>query len=122
MIGNREPTEDDLHVFTKMFLVAMRNHHGDKNANALRDFFDPRYLKEHGLTDCDLHAQMAAVGNIRSYEIADDRRTILSFVETKEEPNAKEPVKELILIRVSLRERRLPLVPPKAPDPKTGSF
>ncbi len=121
LIGDREPTDDDLDSFTKMFLVAMRNHHQDKNANALREFLDPRYLKEYHLTEGDLHAQMAAVGNIRSYEIAADRRTILCFVETKEDA-IKEPVKELILIRVSFHERRLYLVPPSEPDRKTGSF
>lgn len=36
-------------------------------------------------------------------------------METKEDPNAKEPLKELILIPVALHEGNLFLVPPKAP-------
>jgi hypothetical protein len=122
-IGNRtEPNDDDLHVITKMFLVAMRNHHTDKNGNALRGYFDPRYLKKHNLTDRDLSVQMAAVWNIYNYVIADDRQTILCFVDTKENPNAKEPVKEAILLRIVLLEGKLYVSPVKAPDAKSGSF
>src|SRR5215207_9636067 len=122
-IGNRtEPDDTDLFVMTKMFLVAMRNHHKDKNGNALRGYFDPRYLKQHTLTDRDLSVQMAAVGDIHNYVIADDRRTILCFVDTKENPNAKEPVKEAILLRIVLHEGKLYLAPVKAPDAKTGTF
>src|SRR5262245_7772318 len=61
-IGDRdEPDLDQLHVITKTFLVGMRRHHGDANANALRHYFDPRYLKKHNLIDKDLHVELAAV-------------------------------------------------------------
>ena len=116
---DKEPDDDQIHVFTKTFLVTMRKHHGDKNANALREYLDPRYLKQHNLTDRDLAARMAPVGDILNYVIADDRRTVLCVVETKANPNA--PVKEAILLRLSVHEGK-PYLSPKAPDPKTGSF
>ena len=43
-------------------------------------------------------------------------------METKVDPNAREPLKESILIRVALPEGKHFLVPRKVPDSKTGSF
>jgi hypothetical protein len=116
----REPNQDDYNVFTKTFLVGMRNHHGDKNANALREFIDPRYLKKHGLTERDLSAEVLAVGNIHNYLVADDKQTILCLVETEENP--RQAVNETILLRVAVHEGKLYLSPVKAPDPTTGAF
>ena len=56
-VGNRaggEPTEEDLVRFAKTFCSRMRTQ-GDRNA--FRDFFDPRYLAMHGLTDRALRSQ-----------------------------------------------------------------
>ncbi len=115
-----EPNEDQVLAFTKTFLVAMRTHHGDRNGNAIREYFDPHYLKKYHLLDRDLAVQMAPIGNIWNYEVADDRRTILCLVETQATPNA--PVKEALLLRVAVHEGKLYVSPVKAPDPKTGSF
>jgi len=114
----KEPDEDQRNVFTKTFLVAMRNHHGDRNANAVREFFDPRYLKKHGLTDRDLSATLAPVRNIYSYEYADDKQTILCLVDT--DANPQKPVREIILLRYTVHEGKMYLTPARAPDPKTG--
>jgi hypothetical protein len=116
----KEPDNDQINVFTKVFLGTMGKHHGDKNANALREFIDPNYLTQHKLTDADLAAQMAPVWGTRRYDIADDRRTVLCFVETK---SGSDPiVKEAILLRLSVHEGKVYLLPAKAPDAKTGSF
>jgi len=115
----KEPDDDQIFVLTKVFLSTMGSHHGDKNANALREFIDPNYLKQHKLTDADLAAQMVPVWGIQRYDIADDRRTVLCFVETKSGSNAI--VKEAILLRLSVHEDKVYLLPAKAPDAK-GSF
>ncbi len=116
-------TEMRLLAMAKGFCVAMRNHHGDKNANALREYIDPAYLKKHGLTDCDLSVPMLAVGALWNIEIADDGRTILCIVQN--EANAKVPINEVLLLRVSDYEGKggeRYLLPSNAPDPKTGTF
>ncbi len=116
----KELDDDQIYVFTKVFLDAMRRHHGDKNGNALREYLDPGYLKQHKLTDADLAVQMAPVWNIYSYTIADDRRTVICFVDTNTDPKVR--VKEAILLRLSVHEGKVYLLPAKAPDAKTGSF
>jgi hypothetical protein len=119
-LGDRdEPDLDQIHVLTKSFLVGMRRHHGDANANALRNYFDPRYLKKHNLTDRDLPAELTAVVGIHTYQVADDNRTVLCLVDTKE---GGQTVKEAIVLKVTVHERTLYLEPAKAPDPKTGRF
>ncbi len=117
---DKEPDNDAIYVLTKHFLATMGTHRGDKNANALREFIDPNYLKQHKLTDADLAAPIAPVWGIDTYEIADDRRTVLCFVETKTGTDAV--VKEAILLRLSVHEGKVYLLPAKAPDAKTGSF
>lgn len=117
---DKELDDEAIFVLTKSFLSKMGSHHGDKNANALREFIDPNYLKQHKLTDADLAAQMAPVWGIQRYEIATDRRTVLCFVETKSGSNAI--VKEAILLRLSVHDGKVYLLPANAPDAKTGSF
>ncbi len=116
----KELDDDQIYVFTKVFLREMGRHHGDKNGNALREHIDPGYLKQHKLTDADLAVQIAPVRNIYSYSIADDRRTVLCFVDTTADPKA--PLKEAIVLRLSVHEGKVYLLPAKAPDAKTGSF
>jgi hypothetical protein len=118
--ADKEPDDDAIYVFTKVFLDEMRRHHGDKNGNALRKYIDPGYLKQHKLTDADLAAQMAPVWNIHNYNIAADRRTVLCQVSTKADSKAQ--VQELIVLRLSVHEGKVYLLPATAPDAKTGSF
>ncbi len=122
-IGNREEPElNQLQAFAKDFCVAMRRLHGEKGGNALRPYFDPRYLKKHGLLDRDLSVNTAAVVPIFAIDVADDMRTVLCVVGTKANPKDKESVKEAILLRVTVHEGKLYLMPHKAPDPKSGTF
>lgn len=116
-------TEMRLLAMAKGFCVAMRNHHRDKNANALRKYIDPAYLKKHDLMDRDLIVPMLAVGALWNIEVADDGRTILCIVQN--EANAKVPINEVLLLRVSDYEGKggeRYLLPSNAPDPKTGAF
>ena len=124
-VGNREgghPTDEDLLVFAKMFCSRMQTHYEDKNANALRAFFDPRYLKKHGLTDRDLSAELAGGGGIYNILVADDKETILCLMDTRAHPTDKGTIREAIILRVSVHEGNLYLSPLKAPDPKSGVF
>ncbi len=116
------PTQREMRrdVILKTFMVTLRNHHGDKNANALREFIDPRYLKEHGLTDRDLSISMPAVGSLYTIAPADDDQTFLAIVSTEADPKMK--VREAFLLRVSFIEGKHYITPLKAPDPKTGAF
>lgn len=118
-------TQNEMRVaaLAKRVCVALMNHHGDNNANALREFIDPGYLKKHGLTDGDLSVAMPAVGGIFDIQVADDEQTVLCIVRTG--PVAKDPVKEVLVFRVSDTEGKggvRYLLPPKAPDSKTGVF
>lgn len=117
---DKEPDNDAIYVLTKHFLATMETHHRDKNANALREFIDPNYLKLHKLTDADLTAEMVPVWGTDNYKIAADRRTVLCFVETK--TGTDTVVKEAILLRLSVHEGKPYLLPANAPDAKTGSF
>ncbi|WP_052640007.1 RNA polymerase sigma factor [Zavarzinella formosa] len=116
------PTQMEMRLAAtvKQFLVTMRNHHGDKNANALREFIDPRYLKMHDLTDRDLSVPMPAVGSIINFETAGDGQTILCIVDVEATPPKK--IREALLLRVSVHEGKPYITPQKAPDPKTGAF
>ena len=116
----KEPDDDGIYVLTKSFLATMGTHHGDKNANSLREFIDPDYLKQHKLTDADLAVQMVPVWGINNYQIAADRRTVLCLVETKTGANAV--IREAILLRLAVHDGKPYLLPAKAPDAKTGSF
>ena len=114
VIGNREePTETQLLAFAKSFCVAMRRQHDNADVPALRGYFDPRYLEEHALLDGDFRVQVVPIGVIHNIRMADDKRTLLCYVETGDRQ------KEAIRLRAVTREGRLYLLPPKAPDEKT---
>ncbi len=119
------PTQDEMRLLAaaKAFCVAMRNNHGDKNANALREFIDPRYLEKNKLKDVDLAIPMLPVGSIFDLQIAEDGLTIYCVVGTG--GTTKDPIKEVLVLKMSDFEGKggtRYLAPPKAPDPKTGSF
>jgi hypothetical protein len=94
----------------------MPSGHGDLR---FRDFFDPRYLKKHGLTDRDITFEVTAdwpwYQGIHNIVVADDNRTALCILNTKDG-------KELFILRWVVYEGHLYISPENAPDPKTGIF
>lgn len=118
-------TQEEMRLLAtaKAFCVAMRNHHGDKNANALREYIDPRYLEKHELKHGDLAMPMLPVGPIFEIQIADDDATIYCVIGTGGTSEA--PIKEVLVLKMSDFEEKggkRYLIPPKPPDSKTGSF
>lgn len=116
-----EPDEMELLVFAKQFCVAMRER-GGGSAAPLRAFIDPRYLRQHNLEAGPFPIQTAAVVPIFTLQVADDRKTVLCVVGTRENAAAGETVREAILLRVTVHEGKLYLLPVRGPDPATGSF
>src|SRR5262249_17977111 len=57
---------------TKTFIAALRERLSDKEAAKLREFIDPRYLKEHGLKDGEFPIQRVVTGDIYSNHLSDD--------------------------------------------------
>jgi hypothetical protein len=109
-----EPTEDLLLGESKLFMSRMPSGHGDVR---FRDFFDPRYLKKHGLTDRDIAFEVIddwpSFQGIHNIVVADDNRTALCILNTKEG-------KELFILRWVVYEGHVYISPENAPDPKTG--
>ena len=81
-----------------------------------REFFDPRYLKKHGLTDRDIAFEIANHQGIDSLHVADDNQTVLVVLEVKGGG------KEAFVMRCVVREGHVYISPEKAPDPNTGIF
>jgi hypothetical protein len=116
-IGNRqEPDLTTLSILAKSFCVALRRHHADENLAALREFFDPRYLKKYNLTEGRLTFATASVRDIFSIQVAQDRCTLVCIVNTHENE------KELLLFRATVHEGKLYLQPPLPPEPRTQKF
>jgi RNA polymerase sigma factor (sigma-70 family) len=111
-VAGGEPTEDALAVVTKAFFSKMRTYPDIR----FREFFDPRYLKKHGLTDRDIAFEFADSVGICNINVADDRRTVLVVLEQKG------GVREAFIMRCVVYEGHLYISPEKAPDPKTGIF
>ena len=111
-----EPDEEILLGESKLFMSRMPSGHGDLR---FRDFFDPRYLKKHGLTDRDIAFEVINdwpwYQGLHNIVVGDDNRTVLCIVVTKEG-------KELFILRWVVYEGHLYISPEKAPDPKTGIF
>ena len=118
VIGNRdEPTDTQLNAFAKIFCVALRKlNSDDSKAHALRVFIDPRYLAKHGLSEGELPVKTIVVGSVFNMTIAQDRRTVVCEVSTREHE------KELILLRLTLHEGALYLSPGTPPDEQGGTF
>lgn len=113
---DREPTEETIRIATKTFVSDLNTHPQYR----LREFFDPRYLKKHGLADKEIAFEV--VGNyhgLHNYAVADDDRTILCTLERAVDGNV---VRELFLFRWVYHDGCLYVSPEKAPDPKTGIF
>jgi hypothetical protein len=54
-VQDGKPTEDGLLIGSKSFFAKMQTYPDIR----FREFFDPRYLKKHGLTDCDIHSRLS---------------------------------------------------------------
>lgn len=103
-------TEDGA-VVVKSFFAQMPTYPGIR----FREFFDPRYLKKHGLTDRDIAFEIAAHQGIASLHVADDNLTVLVVLEVK-------GGREAFVMRCVVHEGHIYISPEKAPDPKTGIF
>jgi hypothetical protein len=109
-----EPTEGLLLEASMLFISRMPpSTHDDVR---FRDFFDPRFLKKHGLTDRDIAFEFADNQGRDKIEVADDLRTVLCITDLKGGG------KEAIILRWVVYQSHLYISPEKAPDPKTGIF
>ena len=106
-----ELTEDAILVASKSFFAKMQTYPDIR----FREFFDPRYLKKHGLTDRDIAFEVARSEGIHNIVVVDDNQTALCTLDTK-------GGKELFILRWVVHEGHLYLSPEKGPDPKTGIF
>ena len=79
-------------------------------------FIDPRYLAKHGLSEGELPVKTIVVGSVFNMTIAQDRRTVVCEVSTREHE------KDLILLRLTLHEGALYLSPGTPPDEQGGTF
>jgi hypothetical protein len=106
-----ELTEDAILIGSKSFFAKMQTYPDIR----FREYFDPRYLKKHGLTDRDIAFEVVRSKGIHNIVVADDNRTALCILDT-------EDGRELFLLRWVVYEGHIYLSPEKAPDPKTGIF
>jgi hypothetical protein len=114
-VQDGKPTEDGLLIGSKSFFAKMQTYPDIR----FREFFDPRYLKKHGLTERDIAFEVIdkwpSYQGIHNIVVADDNQTALCILDTK-------GGKELFILRWVVYEGHLYISPEKAPDPKTGIF
>jgi hypothetical protein len=108
-----EPNEDLLLSMSKLFMSRMPSGHDDLR---FRDFFDPRYLKKHGLTNRDIAFEYADHQGQESIVVADDLKTVLCIT------SLGGGKKEVFVLRWVVYEGHIYISPENAPDPKTGIF
>src|SRR5438552_17586666 len=72
-----EPTPEDVSIVSKKFFSKMLTYPDIR----FREFFDPRYLKKHGLTDRDIAFEAVSGGGIHNIVVADDNRTAICILE-----------------------------------------
>jgi hypothetical protein len=99
-------------VVVKSFFALTQLHHERR----LREFFDPRYLKKHGLTDRDIAFEFVDYFGIHNILVADDKYTVLAVLDLKGGG------KEAFVMRCVVYEGHIYISPENAPDPKTGIF
>jgi RNA polymerase sigma factor (sigma-70 family) len=99
-------------VVVKSFFAQMPNYPQIR----FREFFDPRYLKKHGLTDRDIAFEIVDHVGIDSLDLPDDNYTVHVVL------NIKGGGKEAFVMRCVVYEGHIYISPEKAPDPKTGIF
>jgi hypothetical protein len=108
-------TRMDLLIASKSFFAKMQTYPDIR----FREFFDPRYLKKHGLTERNVAFEVtdnwSLNQGIHNIVVADDNQTAVCILDTKEG-------KELLVLRWVAHEGHLYISPEKAPDPQTGIF
>jgi hypothetical protein len=114
-VHDGKPTEDGLVIVSKSFFAKMQTYPDIR----FREFFDPRYLKKHGLTERDIAFEVTdkwpVNQGIHNIVAADDNQTALCILNIQ-------GGKELFILRWVVYEGHLYISPEKAPDPKTGIF
>jgi hypothetical protein len=114
-VHDGKPTEDGLVIASKSFFAKMQTYPDIR----FREFFDPRYLKKHGLTERDIAFEVTdkwpVNQGIHNIVAADDNQTALCILNIQ-------GGKELFILRWVVYEGHLYISPEKAPDPKTGIF
>jgi hypothetical protein len=114
--AERQRLEEGGGVVTKTFIAALRERLSDKEAAKLREFIDPRYLKEHGLQEGAFPIQRVVTGDIYSNHLSADPTTALVVAGTEG------GVKECFLFRLTVHEKNVYIAPLRAPDKKSKSF
>lgn len=114
--GERRRLEEGGPAIVKMFIAALRKRYTDEQAAELRQFIDPRYLKEHGLQDGAFPIQRVVTGRIHRNDLSDDPRTALIIAKTDD------AAKECFLFRLTVHQRNVYLLPLAPPDTKSTSF
>jgi len=120
MKGRKEPHEVGLEIemglliASKSFFASMPLH----SERRFREYFDPRYLKKHGLTDRDIAFEAVGPSYLGIHNIiaADDNQTVLCVLDLNGGG------REAFILRWVVYEGHLYISPEKAPDPKTGIF
>ena len=107
-----EPSGDGLAVVVKSFFAKIPTYPDIR----FREFFDPRYLKKHGLADRDIAFEISKHQGITNLQVADDKQTVLVVL------NYAGGGKEAFVMRCLVYEGHLYISPEQAPDPKTGIF
>jgi hypothetical protein len=106
---------DAIQIGSKSFFATMQTYPDIR----FREYFDPRYLKKHGLADRDIAFEVTDkwpwYRGIHNIQVADDNRTALCILDTKDGM-------ELFILRWVVYEGHVYISPEKAPDPKTGIF
>lgn len=115
-IHDGKVTEEDLLIASKTFLAKMHTYPDIR----FREFFDPRYLKKHGLTEREIAFEVVekwpAYQGIHNITVADDNQTVLCLLDFGG------GAREALILRWVAHEGHLYISPEKAPDPKTGIF
>jgi hypothetical protein len=115
-VHDGKPTEDGLLIASKSFFAKMQTYPDIR----FREFFDPRYLKKHGLTERDIAFEVTDkwpwYQGIHNITVADDKQTVLVVLDVKGGG------KEAFILRWVPYEGHLYISPEKAPNPKTGIF
>ncbi len=103
-------------VITKVYAVQHYNRYTDAEAGKLREFIDPRYLKEHRLTEGNFPMERVVFKTTWRTQVSDDLQTAIFVAETEA------GVKELFVFRMTIYDNRIYFLPSTPPDKTTKSF
>lgn len=103
---------EDASVIVKTFFAKIATYPDIR----FREFYDPRYLQKHGLTDRDIAFEIVRIRGIDSLHVADDKLTVLVVVELAGGG------RQAFVMRCVIHEGHIYISPENAPDPQTGIF